>query len=196
MVEEVAMVDAILTQNHVERVRMELMQAGATLYGLLKAESRYLPHVIHPDEHVYAVVYGHHNSSLAMLIATDRRVIYLDKKPMATFMDEVTYDVVSGVELDIHTFFATVTLHTAVKNYVMRYVNIHCADKFTSFIEEQRVRKENIPQENHRAEEHHPELTQEQIEKTIQNSLAGYYWITMDEAPLLEEEPEGTKVAY
>jgi hypothetical protein len=175
---------ATAKQTHAERVHRELVQAGATVYGLLKSESRYLPRIIHEDEHIHAVVYGQHHSSSAMLIATDYRIIYLDKKPTALFMDEVTYDVVSGIEFEIHTFFASVTLHTAVTNYNIKYANIHCAEKFTSYIEEQRVKREkfleagseigvvNEPQTNY---------TKEQVSDNLQNDLAGYFLIPHDE---------------
>lgn len=163
-------------KEHSSRVQHELLHAGATIYGLLKAESRYLPHIIHPDEHIHAIIYGQHNSSSAMLVATDKRVIYLDKKPMATIMDEVTYDVVSGIEFDVHTFFATVVLHTAVKNYEIRFVNIHCADTFANYIEEQRIKREEFLEEKEREP-----LTREQMLEELQKNLAGYYWIPKEE---------------
>ena len=175
-------------REHTDRIHRELVQAGVTVYGLMKSESRYLPRVIHEDEHIHGVVYGQHHNSSAMLVATDRRIIYLDKKPMALFMDEVTYDVISGIEFEIHTFFASVTLHTAVANYDIKYANIHCAEKFTSYIEEQRVKREKllqvIPAET-QPEAKAPDLAREQIEDTSQKNLAGYYWI-----PHEDEESE------
>lgn len=171
------MVDATLHNEHAKRINRELVKAGVTIYGLLKAESRYLPRVIHENERVEAVIYGQHHDSSAMLVATDHRIIYLDKKPMATFMDEVTYDVVSGIELDVHTFFATVTLHTAVANYEIRYANIHCADTFTRFIEDQKVKKglEQKKQNEHTSQREKLEL----VDQAVQ-TLSGYYLIPKD----------------
>ncbi len=68
-------------QIHTNRIKQELKDAGLTSYGLLNSESRYLPQLIHEDEHIGGVVYGKHKNGLAMLVATDRRVIFLDKKP-------------------------------------------------------------------------------------------------------------------
>ncbi len=122
-------------KQHVKRIREELIKAGVTTYGLTKSESRYLPRVIHPDETIEAVVYGQHNSSSAMLVATDKRVIYLDKKPLVTILDEFPYETVAGVEFDVRTLFSTLTLRTRVGNYTIRYVNITCGQKFADFIE-------------------------------------------------------------
>jgi hypothetical protein len=124
---------------HKERIIHELMEAGVTAYGLLKAESRYLPHIINEYEHIQAVIYGQHHNSSAMLVATTERIIYLDKKPMAGYIDEISYEVVSGIKFDVHTFFAKVTLHSAVANYDFSFVNLNCAHKFTQFIEEKRM---------------------------------------------------------
>lgn len=175
------------SKQHAKRINRELLKAGVTLYGMRKAESRYLPRVIHPNEHIEAVVYGQHHDSSAMLIATDHRIIYLDKKPMATFMDEVTYDVVSGIELDVHTFFATVTLHTAVANYEIRYVNIHCADTFTRFIEDQKVKK---GLEQKRQYERTSQMEKSELIDQVVNTLSGYYLI-----PKESEEKERTPIA-
>jgi hypothetical protein len=171
------MVGTTATHEHARRIHRELVQAGATVYGLLKSESRYLPHVIHEDEHIHGVVYGQHHSSSAMLVATDRRILYLDKKPMVTLIDEVTYDVVSGIELDIHTIFATVRLHTAVTNYEIRYANIHCADRFTSFIEQQRVDKLALSELNQESPTKAHQPMNLSSRRPPVNDLAGYYWI-------------------
>lgn len=171
---------AVATRQQDKRdVIRELAQAGVTTYGLLKAESRYLPKILHKGEHIQAVIYGQHHSNSAMLIATDERVIYLDKKPMATFLDEVTYDVVSGIELDIHTFFATVTLHTAVTNYVIRFVNIRCADNFVDYIEEQRLRREldNKEEKDVRSHDSRERIIKQLASTMVSNNMAGYYWL-------------------
>lgn len=125
----------MVDRAHTKRIREELAGAGVSTYGMSKAESRYLPKVIHPEEHIFAVVYGQHDSSSAMLVATGSRVIYLDKKPLAAMMDEFTFDTVSGVEFDVHTLFSTLTLQTSIGNYTIRYANINCGKKFADYIE-------------------------------------------------------------
>lgn len=125
----------MVDKEQAERVKKELIESGVTSYGLKKAESRYLPRIMHVDEHIEAVVYGQHNSSSAMMVATDQRVIYLDKKPLVSLMDEITYNAISGVEFDVHTLFSTLTLQSGVGNYTIRYANISCGQKFADFIE-------------------------------------------------------------
>lgn len=164
-----------------KRIRSELIRAGATPYGLLKAESRYLPKVLHDGEHVEAVIYGQHISSSAMLAATDERIIYLDKKPMVEVFDELSYEVISGIEFDIHTFFATIVLHTPVKNYDFKCVNLRCAEKFARHIEKHRLKRE--PKETVPAEIL-PRARPASLglgDSRGLDALAGYYWLPGDE---------------
>lgn len=170
------------------RIKRELLEAHVTLYGLLKSESRHLPNILHDNEHVEAVIYGQHGASSAMLVATDERIIYLDKKPMVVLFDEVSYEVVSGVEFDIHTLFATVILHTPVKNYDFRFTNLHCAENFVRYIERQRLEKED-GQENHREVIDLVPYTKNERKWPSQlgEDMAGYYWL-----PLEDEEGRRT----
>lgn len=166
------------------RIRRELLDAGITWYGLLKSESRILYKLLHPLEHVEAIVYGQHRNSSVMLVATNERIIFLDKKPMALFLDEVSYEVVSGIEFEIHTLFATLILHTPVKNYDIRYANLRCAERFARHIEAERLKREEKTQEAEAiiaepgrlklpSEVNHPNAPRE--------DMAGYYWLPNEE---------------
>jgi hypothetical protein len=128
-----------LPMSHEEQVKQRLLHLGVTRTGLLRSESRYLPHIIHPNETIGGVVYGRHPDGFAMLIATDRRVIFLDKKPLFVNEDEVTYDVVSGVKKSILGVTSSVTLHTKVKDYPIRTLNHRCAQSFVDYIEARRL---------------------------------------------------------
>ena len=121
--------------KHQARIRDELTKVGVSSYGQSKMSSHFLPQVIHEDEHIMGCVYGRGIHGRAMLIATDKRVIYLDRKPMYTSTDELTYDVVSGVRRSTQTLFSAVELHTRIGNYLLRYVNPDCARIFVEYIE-------------------------------------------------------------
>lgn len=160
-----------------KRIRRELIDAGATLYGLMKSESRHLPKILHDNEHIMGVIYGQHSTSSAMLVATSERIIYLDTKPMAELFDEVSYEVVSGIEFDIHLFYATVVLHTPVKNYDFKWVNMRCAEKFARYIETQRL--------EHEQKEEPPVIETVAVRPREDDlefeDMAGYYWLPTDE---------------
>lgn len=122
-------------QSQGERIKKQLRKLGASRWALHQAESRYLPYVIHPDENIQGVVYGKSKDGFAMLIATDMRVIYLDKKPLFVNEDEITYDVISGISHGRVMPGSTVKLHTRVKEYSVRTFNEKCARGFVKAIE-------------------------------------------------------------
>lgn len=124
---------------HIERVKSELRKAGVTRYGLLKGESRKLPQIIHPEEHIHAAVYGRCQQGSAMLVATERRVIFIDWKPLYTTSDEISYDVIAGVTYGQQGLVSTVTLHSRIGDYQLRYVNIGVARKFVAYMEKRQL---------------------------------------------------------
>ncbi|OGL30437.1 hypothetical protein A3F37_01000 [Candidatus Saccharibacteria bacterium RIFCSPHIGHO2_12_FULL_41_12] len=133
----------MITKRHRDRVIKELKQAGVTRYGLFRSESKYLPQLLHENEHIGGVIYGRVGIDFTMLVATDKRVLYFQSKPLYSETDEVTYDVVSGVKNSYAVLFSSITLHTRVKDYTINFVNVRCARKFVKYIESRRIKRDN-----------------------------------------------------
>ncbi len=127
------------TQKHIARVHQELKEVGVTPYGFMKLSTRYVPNVIGLDERIGGAVYGWAPTGSSILIATDRRIIFIDRKPFFTSSDELTYDVVSGVKIHTAGPFCTVVLHTRLRDFRLKYVNENCAAIFVKFIEQRRI---------------------------------------------------------
>lgn len=130
--------------EHEKRIQQELKLAGVSKFGMRKFTVKYLPKIIHKNEHVKGVVYGRYNDNSGMplnegaLVATDLRIIFLDHKPGFTRTDEITYEVVSGITT-ITTLFSSVSLHTKLGDFVVRFANSKCAAIFVSYVEERRL---------------------------------------------------------
>lgn len=129
-----------------DRIRQQLRSLGVSHAARHSMEARYLPHIIHTDEYIQGVVYGKSEEGLAMLVATDKRAIYLDKKFLFVNVDEITFDVVSGVNHSHVGLGSTITLHTRIKDYTLKTMNEKCAQGFVKAIESRCVeqsREEN-----------------------------------------------------
>lgn len=133
-------------ENHDERVKQELEAVGLGNYGLMKGETRHLAAIIHEDEHIGGVIYGRYGGGGGMLVATNKRVLFLDHKLFFKKTDEISYDVVSGVSYNKQGDYAGVTLHTRLGDYTLRYVNNKIANRFVHYIEN--VQIEHEKQEN------------------------------------------------
>jgi len=78
-----------------------------------------------------------------LLVATDKRVIFLDHRPGYTTMDEVSYDVVSGVNLSSTLLYASVILFTKISNYKLSFANHTSAQKFADYVETRVIEHSN-----------------------------------------------------
>ena len=125
--------------KHTERVRKQLQEAGLGPFTVLRPECRFIPSIIYHDEKIGAAVYGLGSDGWCLLVATDKRVIYLDKKPFFVTKDILTYDIVSGVTSNQVGIFASVTLLTRGKQYAVRFVNTTAAATFAHYIESRRL---------------------------------------------------------
>lgn len=132
--------------THTDRVRSELKKSGISSLALLRFTGRYLPKVIHENEHIEAAVFGRHKESEGLfglaegiLVATDMRIIYLDHEPGYATMDEVAYDVVSGVNVSTIGLHSSLTLFTKVANYTVSFAKLVCARRFADYIEKRRI---------------------------------------------------------
>ncbi len=126
---------ALSKVSHEDRIMHQLRILDVSRFGLRTMESRYLPRIIHSGEQLGGVVYGHHEAGFAMLVATDSRIIFLDKKPLIVNEEEISYEVVSGVSFSHAGFGSTVTLHTRIKDYAIRTFNQKSAQRFVDYIE-------------------------------------------------------------
>jgi len=139
-----------MEEAHQQRIFDELKSVGVTSYGMKKFAIRYLPTVIHEDEHIMGIVYGRYHEkaggpplNAGLLVATNWRIIFLDHKPGFTAMDEITYEIVSGVNSTNASFRTAVTLFTRAANYTITYANPKCARKFVKYVSKRSLEARN-----------------------------------------------------
>jgi hypothetical protein len=134
------------TKAHAERIKRELREAGVGWFGFLKFGIRYLHKIIHADEHVHGVIFGRYRETKeapaweeGLLVATNLRVLFLDRKPGYLKADDISYDVVSAVEASKAGPFSAVTLYTKMGEFTIRFAKTSCAEKFVRYVEVRRL---------------------------------------------------------
>ena len=126
-----------------ERIRAELRRRGAVSYNMWLPETRYLTFLLHRDEHIMGSVYGRYKGGRGALVATDQRVLFLDKKPLYLHLDELTFAIIGGVTYSRTAVFGFVTLHTRLGDFGVRTLNHKNAANFVDYIETKCLQRTN-----------------------------------------------------
>jgi hypothetical protein len=126
-----------------QELKSDVRHMGADSYDILLPETRMLAVAIDLDEKVEGIVYGrykqqsNHSIGRGALIATDRRILLIDRKPVYVKCDEIGYMAVSGVSYVRVGVMGTVTLHTRLGDINLRTFNKKCAEGFVKAVEQE-----------------------------------------------------------
>lgn len=125
-----------------EKLKLRLRKVGAKQYNMALPETNYLQYLLGEEEQLKAIVYGRYRQQNGQfvgrgaLVATDSRVVLLDKKPGYLRYDELSYESINGVAYTKVFFTGTVLVHTNTGAIRIRTFNPDCAQNFVREIEE------------------------------------------------------------
>jgi hypothetical protein len=135
------MFSASISRFDTAQLKNHLRSLGAGTYNLLLPETRAILYVLQPGEQILGIVYGRYkqdNGRLVgrgALIATDGRVLLLDKKPMFIKRDEIVYEAISGITYGRVGIIGTIVLHTKIGDIKLRTFNKKCSLPFVEAVE-------------------------------------------------------------
>ena len=92
-----------------------LKEIGCNFRFWGRSELRELADIIMPNEIVEHCVNGQYQGGFAMLVATDQRVLLIDKKPMYLSLEDIRYDMISEVDYNHRMLDANVLICTPNK---------------------------------------------------------------------------------
>lgn len=98
-----------------QNVEAQLHKVGMRNRFFGKPEVRELCHILTPNETIQHAVLGQYEGGFALMVATDRRVLLIDKKPWFLTMEDIRYDMVSEVDFYARLLDSTVSVITISK---------------------------------------------------------------------------------
>jgi hypothetical protein len=139
-------------KHHVERVKirevkLQLASLGATSNQLRKPEISELPKVLFEQEQIKAFVMGFYDGGYGMLAATNIRLLFVDVMPFGRVkIDDIPYNNVSSVEMQLGIFFGSTTVYTRPNTFHFWWLNKNNVHDFNEYVELQMLKhqKENI----------------------------------------------------
>lgn len=113
-----------------ESVEKQLKDINFKVHGWGRTEAKELPNIMIPDEEIYEVVNGIYEGGFALLVATNFRMLLVDKKPLNYLtVEDLRFDMISEIDYAHRIFGARINIATGSKNLA-----------FTSY-NQQRLRK-------------------------------------------------------
>jgi hypothetical protein len=105
-----------------ESVEEQLKKIGVNYRGWGRTEMGELPNIILPDEEIYECVNGFYEGGFALIVATNFRVLLIDKKPMRYLtVEDLRFDMINEIDYSHRLFGAQISISTGSKN--LRFVS-------------------------------------------------------------------------
>lgn len=116
-------------------VRSQLKQIGADFRHWGRGEARELPQILMEGETIQVALMGRYSGGFAMMIATDQRMLLIDKKPLYLTLEDVRYDMVAEVDYCHQLFDATI--HICTLNKELRFTSTRKPNMrlFTNYVQ-------------------------------------------------------------
>ena len=130
-----------VSKELLQQVKASLRRRGAVAYDMWLPETHYLPHLLHKGENIMGSVFGRYSLTRdnsvgrAALVATDHRVLFLNKKPLFMQVDELSFSIIGGVTFTSVLIMGFVTLHTRLGDFKLRTFNLKNAANFVDYVE-------------------------------------------------------------
>lgn len=102
---------------HPSIIECRLGELGFRYSRWFKAEINELQHILMDDETIVALACGRYFGSFALLVATDLRLLLIDKRAFFMTIDDTRYDMISEIDFNLQAYNATVTVYTINKTH-------------------------------------------------------------------------------
>jgi hypothetical protein len=155
-----------------ESVRAQLKDIDFKQHGWGKAEVNELPHILLEDEKIYECVNGTYEGGFALLVATDVRLLLVDKKPFNYLtVEDLRFDMINEIDYSHRLFGAYIGISTGSKNLKFRSYNQPRLRKLISHV--QHCMAEAKKKQSDHQEDQNQHL--EQINQQLQAYLMAQY---------------------
>jgi hypothetical protein len=127
-----------------------------------RSEVKELQHILMPEEEVMHAVIGRYENGFALLVATDRRILLIDKKPMFLSMEDLRYDMISEVDYTSRLIEAAISVRTI--NKTLKFISFR-QDKLRSLTA---YMQQKVMELRQHGQDFQGQLQQPQAQPTVQ----------------------------
>ena len=136
-----------------EYITSQLIKIGFGTNRLNRAEIRELENILLPEETIYECVNGYYEGGVALLVATDIRVLLIDKKPLGFLnVDDMRFDMISDIDYNHRIIGAQININCGMGNLIFKSYNQQRLRKTIGHIQ-QRMSEIKKEQNQHASEQ-------------------------------------------
>jgi len=116
-------------------VRKQLLQAGFRNKYMGWSAINQLPMILEEDEMIERAISGMYEGGYAVILATNRRILFLDKKPFSFRAEDIHYEMVSEVEHYMGPIMAKLRIHGLSKSIELSSLHHSSVQSFAIHVE-------------------------------------------------------------
>lgn len=106
-------------------IEAQLAKAGCRISSWGRAEVKELCNILTPGETIVQALNGYYDNGFALLVATDQRLLLVDRKPMFLTLDAISYSMIQEVLLNYRLLNSTIHIYTSNKVLIFSSWNHH-----------------------------------------------------------------------
>jgi hypothetical protein len=128
-------------------IEARVSQLGIKISSFYKPELRELSTILTDNEQIVGLVPGRYFGGYALMVATDHRLLLIDKRTFYLTVEDIHYDMISEIDFNVRLIDATLQIHTMNKQHRFtssRYKN-HLR-RLTDYVQQQIIRKRHYQQ--------------------------------------------------
>lgn len=134
-------------------------------HGWGTSEVKELPNILLPDEKIFELANGIYEGGFALLVATDVRVILVDKKPLNYLtVEDLRFDMINEIDYSHRLFGAQISIATGSKNLKFRSYNQPRLRKLIGHVQHCMADSKRVQNTHQEDQKQHLERINEQLQ--------------------------------
>lgn len=155
------MVDRKIINDQLKRLKF-----GTSPFN--QAEIRELPHIIHEGETISELVNGTYEGGVALLVATEMRLLLIDKKPLNFLtVEDLRFDMINEIDYSHRMMGATIVISTGSKTLKFKSYNQTRLRHLISLVQEHMSDGKRSQAEKAETQQQHLQEINEQLQKYL-----------------------------
>lgn len=117
-----------------EQVQEQIKKLDSMSSFLARKEIKELPKILQPTENVELLIQGQYNGGTGVLVATNSRLIFIDKGFFSLKVEDFGYDKITSVQYDLGMMFGSLTILASSNKAVIDYMDKTQTRVFGEFV--------------------------------------------------------------